>query len=279
MSAGRSFHWPLSRATAGNSMASAAVAAMGSFMKAHLMLGLTTLFGAQRAEPLIRRLAGLRREVAERVAPSGTFYSATGEDVFALNWLMRSIPDPSAIRYLDIGAADPIYLSNTYLLYRRGGSGVLVDPDQRYAKRIKARRPRDVLISAGVRFDERRSAELIQFTNPMLNTFSGDQATATAEASQAWRQAQTVLSRTAVPLLAANDIIREHFSPDQLHFLSIDTEGVNFEILRSIDFSRFAPLVICVERQASIQDHLGVIGPRYELVCQNQDNLIFGRVR
>ena len=49
-----------------------------------------------------------------------------------------------------------------------------------------------------------------------------------------------------MPLVNINKVIGQHFegAPD---FVSIDTEGLDFEILKSLDFDRFRPKIICVE--------------------------------
>ncbi|HXW24876.1 MAG TPA: FkbM family methyltransferase [Xanthobacteraceae bacterium] len=224
--------------------------------------------------------APMRRSVAGILVPSQLSYSAQFEDRIALTRIMMEGIDRSAIRYLDIGAGDPVYLSNTYLFYRLGGCGVLVEPDARYANRIQAKRPRDVLVAAGVAFDERKSSEITLFTSPLFNTFSADHARTTLEQSTKWlpNQRQKIVKKLEVPLLPANEILHRHFSDGAPHFISIDAEGVDFEVLKSIDFTAFGPRILCVERQASIDAHLDVIGrDRYELIYQTRDNLMFAR--
>ena len=219
-----------------------------------------------------------RHGITGRLAPSQISYSGAGEDLVAFACLMHRGIEPRAIRYLDIGAADPVELSNTFLFYCRGGRGVLVEPDPRYTKRIKAKRPRDVLVSAGVSFDQRRSAEFTLFTNPVFNTFSSRHAQTTLEQSAKWHpsQRQRIVGKTEVPLIPVNEILQQHFSGQPPHLISIDAEGCDFEILKTIDFGTVAPLVLCIERQASIEQHLDVIGRNsYELVYQNPDNLLF----
>jgi len=232
-------------------------------------------------EPIRRRLAGLRRELAAHIAPSSVSHAGGGEDLVALSWLRDRVPTLSAIRYLDVGAADPVYLSNTYLFYRLGGSGVLVEPDPRYERQIRGRRPRDILISAGAKFDDRESADLLRFSSPLFNTFSPDQAEVVAQTSRGWGQGkgQSLNSRVSRPLRAMNDILEEHFSSSPLHLLSIDTDGVNFAVFKSVDFEKFSPLVVCVECQASLQEHLAVAGPRYELIYRGPDNFMLALVR
>jgi hypothetical protein len=48
------------------------------------------------------------------------------------------------VTYLDIGAHHPTRLSNTYLFYKRGFQGVVVEPDPELMGAIRRVRPRDV---------------------------------------------------------------------------------------------------------------------------------------
>lgn len=51
---------------------------------------------------------------------------------------------------LDIGAFDAVRFSNTYLFYRRGLSGVCVEPNPERCARFQRRRPRDRCLNVGV---------------------------------------------------------------------------------------------------------------------------------
>ena len=53
---------------------------------------------------------------------------------------------------------------------------MLVEPDPDCCRELRRRRPRDVVIEAGVAFDERRSAILIRFEHSVFNTFSEEHA-------------------------------------------------------------------------------------------------------
>ena len=53
-----------------------------------------------------------------------------------------------------------------------------------------------------------------------------------------------------MPLLDINDVMSEHFKGAP-SFLSIDAEGWHLAILKSIDYRRFRPKVICVETLVS----------------------------
>jgi hypothetical protein len=56
-----------------------------------------------------------------------------------------------------------------------------------------------------------------------------------------------VIAEYDVKTLKFEEIFNDFKSTPKIDFLSIDTEGSEFEILQSIDFSRYRPLVICIE--------------------------------
>jgi FkbM family methyltransferase len=203
-------------------------------------------------------------------------YSAFGEDRVALGWLSQSGVKAEDIRYLDIGASHPVVLSNTMLMYQSGARGVLVEPDARMAAALRARRPRDVVIEAAAAFDGRRCANLIQLSSTVFNTFSEAQAERTVEASVAWGSPQTIVGRMEVKLIPINDIIEQSLGAVAPHFLSIDAEGVDFEILQSLEMVRFRPWIICVEKSRPASDFHALLLPHnYRAVCETPHNLLF----
>ena len=211
-------------------------------------------------------------------------YSAAGEDRLVLSWLQVAyqLYDGAKIRYCDIGAAHPTRLNNTYALYRVGASGVLIEPDPEQAKVLREARPRDTVLNVGAAFDDRRSAKLKRFTARVFNTFSIDQANLVVESSKNWKpdQLQEIVDEIEVQLVPINIILEEHFRDGEIHFVSIDAEGVDFFILKSIDFVRFRPKMICIERSRPTSELDTVLSPwGYELISQTPDNAIYRLVK
>jgi len=68
-------------------------------------------------------------------------YAQSNEEEFIIKYLDINQPD----KYVDIGAGDPITISNTYMLYQKGWFGLCVEP---YAnlERWQKFRPRDILV-------------------------------------------------------------------------------------------------------------------------------------
>src|SRR5258706_16460712 len=96
----------------------------------------------------------LRRTIFKHIRAS---YSQSGEDIIITNLFTRlGIKNPS---YLDIGANEPVAVSNTYRLYTRGSKGVCIEPNPVMYNKLKKKRKRDVCINAGVAFDEKKEAD------------------------------------------------------------------------------------------------------------------------
>jgi len=185
---------------------------------------------------LARRAAGwLRRRAGVYSKPS---WSQCGEDLivaFVLDTL--GVPRPS---YLDLGAHHAYYLNNTYLFYRRGARGVNVEADPVLAKRLQRARPRDITVNAGVG-PEAGALQFHIMSAPTLNTFSAE------EAKRYCNEGGHRIERTLiVEVYTFAQLIEAHCDgvPD---FVSLDVEGLDLPVLRSIDFARHHPLLFCVE--------------------------------
>jgi FkbM family methyltransferase len=223
-----------------------------------------------------RRLASLLCPAPQLSSYASLSYSGEGEDLNALAWLRAlGVPEQN-IRYLDIGAAEPIRLSNTYLMSTMGGSGVLVEPDPDQAAELKRARPRDVVLNVGISFDGQQKAELIRLSRGVFNTFDRAQADKVISASRAWPEQVHIRDIVEVDLVPAGEVIANHFPGSAPDFLSIDTEGKDFAILRSIDLTTFKPKVICVEQSVQLIEHERLLEPHgYHRICSTHNNFIF----
>lgn len=165
-------------------------------------------------------------------------YSQCGEDlliVSALNLIKGNVP----FTYLDIGANDPYILSNTALLYEKGGSGFLVEPNPELVKRLKVGRgDRDLVLQCGIAFSDAVEADFYIMEANVLSTFSRE------EAVRYEKLGHKILNKMRVPLRNVNEILEITKSLD---FMNIDVEGLDEDILRNIDWKRHRPICLCVE--------------------------------
>ncbi|MDP4251600.1 MAG: FkbM family methyltransferase [Bacteroidota bacterium] len=167
-------------------------------------------------------------------------YSQAGEDII-VDFLFGSlkIAHPT---YLEIGTNQPKICNNTYNFYKRGCAGVCIEPDLGMVKHIRRQRPRDTILNIGIGITDQENAEFYLFpglTNGW-STFSKE------EAEIRKRDSGIGYQTLSVPLVSINTIMSKYFKPYP-NFISLDVEGLDLEILKSIDYAKFRPEVICVE--------------------------------
>ena len=144
--------------------------------------------------------------------------------------------------YLDIGAADPDMENNTYIFYLAGSHGVLVEPNVFQTERLRSVRPRDTVLVAGIGTQDHAEADFYVMSSSGLNTFDKEQAERLARESE-----HKIVKVIKMPLLGINRVIAEHFGGKAPDFLSIDIEGLEYAVLKTLDFAKYRPKVICAE--------------------------------
>ena len=172
-------------------------------------------------------------------------FSQAGEDLIVRFFFQyRQISD---ITYLDVGANEPVALNNTYYFYTRGYRGVLVEPNRTLCQRLREKRPGDTVLDAGIGITAAREADYYIMSHHSWNTFSREEAEHQVKVSKG---RVTIKEVVKMPLLDINDVMERYFQRAPT-FLSVDTEGLDLAILKSIDYTRFRPKVICAETLVS----------------------------
>jgi FkbM family methyltransferase len=143
--------------------------------------------------------------------------------------------------FVEFGAADGVALSNSFLLEKEfGWSGILCEPSRSWHEDLKKNRSctiefRCVYSRTGeqIGFSENYIGELSGITE-----FTGDDH-------------HGLINRTIdsyqVETISLLDLLAQHNAPKHVDFLSVDTEGSEFEILNAFDFSTYSFGAICVE--------------------------------
>src|SRR5437870_1295595 len=193
-------------------------------------------------------------------------FSQEGEDLRADELLGR----PSSGFYVDVGALHPVRFSNTYRFYRRGWSGVNIEPSPGASEAFRRVRPRDLTLGVGVS-DSSRAMTLYLMNDPALNTFDRDRV-ASLEATTAFRCVGAV-EVSARPL---RDVLAETAERRPIDLLSIDVERHELLALQSSDWDRFRPTLVLVEnldhslleRLQEDRVHQFMKSVKYELVAK-----------
>lgn len=190
-----------------------------------------------RTKKVLRSLASRknRHQHHERIS-----YSQCGEDCiidFLFMWL-----GITNVSYLDIGAHHPTWLSNTYFFYRKGNSGVLIEPDMDLCPNLSKLRPRDKVLNIAVGLDGIDVIPLYIMSSRTLNTLDEAQAMALDASGDDKIEAVRNVQRMGI-----NTLLETYFSNAKLNFVSLDIEGMDLPLLQAWDFARYRPEVFCVE--------------------------------
>jgi hypothetical protein len=110
-------------------------------------------------------------------------------------------------------------------------------------EKLRSVRPGDTTLAAGIGATDAREADYYVMTFDGLNTFSKEEAAHQVEVSQGRVSIKEVIK---MPLRNINSVMELHFQGAPT-FLSIDTEGMDLPILKSIDYRRYRPAIICAE--------------------------------
>lgn len=174
-----------------------------------------------------------------------SFKSQAGQDQFVYENFFSHKKDGF---FLDIGAHDGVSFSNTYFFEKElGWKGICFEPLPHLFAQLRACR-NCVCINACVSDTEG--------TVPFLHLDSCDEMLSGMCCTYDQRQLKTVMhdidtlggqcNILQLPSVNLNKVLKEH-TITHIDFLSLDTEGSELEILKSIDFSMITIDVIAVE--------------------------------
>ncbi|CAB3806485.1 hypothetical protein LMG27177_06088 [Paraburkholderia fynbosensis] len=172
------------------------------------------------------------------------YYSQFGEDA-----VLREIISPTCAKgvYVDVGAYHPIKFSNTYALYKRGWRGINIDMDPVKIEAFKLARASDINVCAAIS-NEKAVKQIYNFsTYGLTSTLDPDVAAAGAMAPTSIRSVETT---------TLDDVLgRSRYSDHEIDLLSIDAEGHDYHVLKSLDLFKYKPKIIVIESSSrSIRD-------------------------
>lgn len=163
-------------------------------------------------------------------------YSQNFEDVI----LQRVFSEVAIGCFVDVGACSPVRDSNTVAFYQKGWRGICIDPLSLRSSWEEAR-PDDVFLNAAVGSASGETTFHIFQHHTQISTTSSD----TIEHWQ--RHGLAPDQSITVPVLTLDSVLEQHLGDRTLHFIAIDVEGMEKDVLAGLDLKRFRPWVLVVE--------------------------------
>lgn len=161
-------------------------------------------------------------------------YAQNFEDVM----LWRALKHVETGFYIDVGANDPSLLSVTRAFYEAGWHGINIEPVPEYFNLLQTARARDVNLCIGAGAIE---GTLELFNIPDSGLATSDPAIAKSHGEAGWH-----IKPLQMTIRTLTQICEEHVE-GPIHFLKIDVEGAERDVLRGMDFERWRPWIVVVE--------------------------------
>jgi FkbM family methyltransferase len=163
--------------------------------------------------------------------------SQLGQDLLAL--IASGTGKPGF--FVEFGSADGVALSNSFLLETEmRWSGILCEPGRSWHEDLK--KNRSCIVDTRCVYS--KTGEQISFSENYIGELSGITEFTGNDHHGLLDRTTTSYQVETISLL---DLLKDHNAPKHIEFLSVDTEGSEFEILNAFDFSQYTFGAICVE--------------------------------
>lgn len=171
--------------------------------------------------------------------------------------------------YVDIGANDPVELSNTIRFYRKGWNGINVEPNVLVYNRLCEERKNDINLNIGIA-QEKGEFDFYRINPDVLSTF--DKQTADDFVAEGYKLVEVI----KVSTLSLENLISTYATDKKIDFLSVDTEGIDLIVLKSNNWEKYRPTVVIVEIDKGGDEIIEYLNEKnYELKFKNHCNAIF----
>jgi len=178
------------------------------------------------------------------------YYNSSKSQICQDWFVLESLNYKKSGYFVEVGAASGVELSNTFLLEKKyEWDGILSEPFPGWKESLEVNRSckkdfRCVYSESGkkVKFNQTKEKEY-----STISTFSN---------SDKHQSKRRNFSQYEIATVTLNDLLKEHKAPLEIDYLSIDTEGSEYEILKNLDFKKYSFKVITVEHNNTVNKTL-----------------------
>ena len=207
--------------------------------------------------------------IKNKVYLNRKFYSQSKEDIFVLKFFKFKTKG----LYVDVGCHHPSRINNTFLLYKHGWKGINIDMSKISIELFNRVRAKDTNIHSA-----------ISCKNKIINYYTNKELFLSAsliqkKGNEKFKLVKKIKSQTLTQVLD-----KSKYKNSKIDFLSIDAEGADYDVLKSLNFKRYKPKIICIEiwkeqiKDSNIKDckiYKFLTKKNYKLVKKLADNYIF----
>ena len=200
-------------------------------------------------------------------------YSQEGEDLI----LNRILGDKKKGFYVDVGAHHPKRFSNTYFFYKKGWNGINIDAMPGSMKLFNIYRSKDINLEIPIS-SRPQNLTYHLFDEPALNGFSNKLSQKRNKISS-----YSLLSTIELKTDTLSNVLDTYLKADQkIDFMTIDVEGLDFEVLKSNNWEKYRPSIILIEilvknlnQINSDEIHLFLKEKKYELFAKTYNTTFY----
>lgn len=187
-------------------------------------------------------------------------YSQFKEDKYIWDILQKY--DLKGASYIDIGANHPTDISNTYLMYRKGLNGIIIEPNVEFAKLFKKFRKKDIVLMIGCSNETTVLPFHISKT-PVISSFNQNKDV-------------NVYKTEYLPVMELDNAIK-NLNLEFVNLLSIDAEGLNIEVMEGGPETIAKSLIVCVEFETEDEKKkiANILGDQFKFLKTFGCNMIF----
>ena len=150
--------------------------------------------------------------------------------------------------FFEFGATNGIDLSNSYTLEKYlNWEGALSEPSPQWHDELKKNRPQTNIISECIWSESNKELNFFVSDVGVLSSLEdfkkSDKISMPGNTQARLKSGKSIIVKT----ISLNDVIEKQFNSKTPSYISIDTEGSEYEILKNFNFKKYRPLVFTIE--------------------------------
>lgn len=173
--------------------------------------------------------------------------------------------------YVDVGCYHPTQINNTYLLYKKNWRGINIDTSKFSIDLFNFLRPDDFNFHCAI--SNKNKKINLYYQKDFSQLSSTDKLTAKYFI-------KGNLKKKKVDAFKLDTILaKTKYKNKQIDFLDIDVEGADLKVLQGLNFTKYSPILICIEihhktvKKSNVYKFL--IKKKYRLVWSGKFSHIF----